>query len=199
MNGISPRQARRFLLLAALSGASLAASAADRRFVPVPATEYQRLQVLNGATIISAAGNTFHAGASLAATSSRQAWLSISVKNTSPAPLAFDDAGILVRSGDTTLGMKLAEQAGDDGLVRDNCVHASESSQLNCNIDDFNKKQDVRMKREASAGAVLPPGALVTRQFQLELPKRSKTVLAKLKVRVSVEGETIEFDFNELN
>jgi len=203
MNWISRQNAGRFLLFAGLAGASLIAFAADRRFVPVPATEYQKLQVINGVTIISAAGKGFHAGASLAPTSSRRAWLSVSVKNTGPMPAPFNDAGIVVRHGDDILGMKSAEevmgQAGDDGLVRDKCANASESSQINCNIDNFNDKQKARGEDMAAAKASLAPGALVARQFQLELPKRSKTVPLKLKVSVTVEAETIEFDFNELN
>lgn len=201
MDSIQRRRACRLLLVLALAGASLVASAADRRFVPVPATEYQKLQVINGATIISAAGKSFHAGASIAPTSSRQAWLSVSVKNTSTVPVPFDDAGILVQSGDNTLGMKAAEEVmdQDDGLVRDKCINASKSSQLNCNIDNFNKKQQVRMEDSLASKATLAPGALVVRQFQLDLPKRSKTTPATLKVKVTVEAETIEFNFNELN
>lgn len=203
MNRISRRHACRFLVIAALAGTSLAASAADRRFVPVPATEYQKLQVINGATIISAAGKNFHAGASLAPTSGRRALLSVSVKNTGPTPVSFNDAGILVRHGDDVLGMKLAEQvpgqATDDGLVRDKCANASQSSQTNCNIDNFNDRQDARGKDMAAADTDLAPGALAARQFQLELPKRSKSIPLTLKVRVTLEGETIEFDFNELN
>lgn len=203
MNRISRRHACRLLVIAVLAGTSLAASAADRRFVPVPATDYQKLQVINGATIISAAGKGFHAGASLAPNSGRLAVLSVSVKNTSAVPVPFNDAGILVRHGDNILDMKSAEQvpdeAKDDGLVRDNCTNVSKSSQINCNIDDFNKKQDARMKEMAAPKGVLAPGALVARQFLLELPKRSKTIPLKLKVSVTVEGETIEFDFNELN
>ncbi|OGT59221.1 MAG: hypothetical protein A3E01_20590 [Gammaproteobacteria bacterium RIFCSPHIGHO2_12_FULL_63_22] len=203
MNGILRRHAGRVFLLAALAGASLVASAADRRFVPVPATEYQKLQVINGATIISAAGRGFHAGATLAPTSSRRAWLSVSVKNTGTVPVPFNDAGIQVQHGDNTLGMKSAEevmgQGKDDGLVRDKCANASESSQINCNIESFNNKQEARTKELSAAKAVLAPGALVARQFQLELPKRSKAIPLSLKVRVTVEGETIEFDFNELN
>ena len=203
MHRISPRPACRFFMVVALAATSVAASAADRRFVPVPATGYQKLQVINGATIISAAGKSFHAGASLAPTSSRRAWLSVSVKNTGTLPLPFNDAGILVRSGETTLGMKLAGEAAakgdDDGLARDNCANVRKSSQINCNIDNFNKKQQVRTKTLSEDERVLPPGALLTRQFQLELPKRSKTTMAKLEVRVTLEGETIEFDFNELD
>jgi len=172
MNRISRRHACRFLVIAVLAGTSLAASAADRRFVPVPATDYQKLQVINGATIISAAGKGFHAGASLAPTSGRRALLSISVKNTGPAPVSFNDAGILVRHGDDVLGMKLAEQV--PGEAKDG-------------------------KDMAAANTDLPPGALAARQFQLELPKRSKSIPLTLKVRVTLEGETIEFDFNELN
>ncbi|MCX7041572.1 MAG: hypothetical protein NT117_02565 [Gammaproteobacteria bacterium] len=172
MNRISRRHACRFLVIAALAGTSLAASAADRRFVPVPATDYQKLQVINGATIISAAGKGFHAGASLAATSGRLAVLSVSVKNTSVVPVPFNDAGIVVRHGDNILDMKSAEQVPD---------------------------QPKDAKDMAAANADLAPGALVVRQFLLELPKRSKTIPLKLKLSVTVQGETIEFDFNELN
>lgn len=172
MSNISRRRACHLVLVLALSGTSLVVSAADRRFVPVPATEYQKLQVINGVTIISAAGKRFHAGASIAATSSRQAWLSISVKNTGTAPVAFDDAALVVMSGGKALGMKSAEEVMG------------------------------KADREDAAVAAIPtlaPGALVARQFQMDLPKRSKTTPATLKVAVTVEGEAIEFDFNELN
>lgn len=140
----------RYLLQAALLLACLDASAADRRFVPVPNSDHQKLQVINGATIISAAGNGFHAGATIAPTSSKQAWLSVSIKNNGTVPVPFDDSNIKVSSADTLMSL-------------------------------------------ASADAVL------ARQFQIELPKRSKSSPATLKVSVTLEGETIAFDFNELN
>lgn len=210
----SPRSltARRRLLLALLA-ASTAASAADRRFVPVPNSEFQKLQVINGATIISAAGRQFHAGATIAPASKHQAWLSVSIKNNSKAAVAFDDGSVQIISGDKPLPFKPAESviARDDlrGPYQDECASmpgtaagSPGSTQINCNIDRFNLRQS---KRTAGANGAplerpaIPPGVVLARQFQLELPKRSKTAPATLKVSVTVESETISFEFNELN
>jgi len=200
-------RACRSLLLVALVATSLAASAADRRFVPVPNSDYQKLQVINGATIISAAGKAFHAGATIAPTSSRQAWLSVSIKNTGSDAMPFDDSNIKVMSGDKLMSLATAAsvlaKTRDKAVASDKCVNLTGSAQTNCDIDNFNEKQAARTDKNQPAlmldRPMLASGIVLARQFQIELPKRSKTSPATLKVSVTVEGETIAFDFNELN
>ena len=207
MENVLQHRTRRSLLLATLMIACLDASAADRRFVPVPNSDLQKLQVINGATIISAAGKVFHAGATIAPTSSRQAWLSVSIKNNGSAAVPFDDSNIKVAAGDKLMSLQPAESvlaaSRDKSATPDKCVNLSGSARTNCDIDNFNEKQARRVDKSQPVPVLerpmLAPGIVLARQFQIELPKRSKSAPATLKVSVTVEGETIAFDFNELN
>ena len=92
-----------------------AATAAERRFVPVPQGPAQKLEVVEGLTIASASGTGFDAGATMAPASAKTAWLSVSLRNKGGAPIVFDDARV---------------QAGSDGeplAVRDAALALAEA------------------------------------------------------------------------
>lgn len=180
--------------------AAATAAAADRRFDPVPQSPLQHVQSANGLTIISASGQKLGAGASISASNSKKAWLSVSVKNTGQAPVGFTDAAIAVTSGSEKLSFRrageVAGKAGDDGLVRDKCAQASSSSQVNCNIDSFNDKQAKRLAaEEQSESEQLGVGQLVARQYQVDLPKKAKRDAVTLTVTITLDGEAINFVF----
>ncbi len=163
------------------------------------------MKVLGDASIISAVAKQFHAGASIAPDSSRKSWLSISVKNVGTVPLDFGDGVVVVTSGEKTLAIRNAEEATkgstDTGYVRDPCANATASSQRNCSIDMFNRKQAKRIAGdtpEAAAVQQLAPGELKVKQFELELPKKSKDAPVTVKVSVTLAGEQISFDFKEV-
>lgn len=177
-----------------------AAHASERRFEPVPQPS-QRVQVMNNVTIITGEGARISAGASIGPASARQARLSVSLKNTGSTAVDFSDRAIEVTSGSTSLKLRRLEEGTEggrsDGHMRDNCANASSSSQVNCNIDSFTKRQHDR------AAVVdqnqLAPGQLATRQFQLALPKHDKQIPTALNIRITVGGELISFDFAETN
>ena len=184
-----------------------AAHAAGRRFEPVPQSQAQIVQIVNDSAIISAAGKHMDAGASMAPASARQAWLSVSVKNKSAAPVGFGDGAIQVLSDDKVLALRSAEDAlkssKDDGYVRDRCANATASSQLNCNIDWFNQRQAKRIEKTSDADQPalqqqLEPGQLLARQFQVDLPKKSSSGPTTLRVSVTLAGEQLSFDFREV-
>jgi len=193
------------LLLAVAAGP--VAQAADRRFEPVPQSETQVVKVVADSSIISSAGKQFHAGASLAPESSRKAWLSVSVKNMTAAPLGFGEDAIVAVGNGKTLALTRADEAlkgsKDDGYVRDPCANATSSSQMNCTIDDFNRRQAERTAASAAeakpAAEQLGSGQLVVRQYQVDLPKHSKSVPLLIKVSITLGGEAISFDFKEVD
>ena len=106
-------------------------------------------------------------------------------------PLAFRDAD------------EATKPQQDDGLVRDPCANASASSLLNCNTDAFNRRQQERAAAEAAgvkpATQQLGSGQLQVRQYEMDLPKKSKTGPALIKVSVTLGGEQISFDFKEVD
>jgi hypothetical protein len=177
-----------------------AAHASERRFEPVPQSS-QRVQTLSNATIITGEGARVSAGASMGPGSARQVGLSLSLKNTGPAALDFPDSAIKVTSGGKSLEMqRLDEGANDgksDGYMRDDCANATASSQLNCGIDSFTKRQHHRVA--AASENQVAPGQLATRQFQITLPKRDKQAPTALNISIEVGGELIAFDFKEAN
>lgn len=180
--------------------AAASAGASDRRFDPVPQSALQHVQSANGMTIISASGQKLGAGASISASNSKKAWLSVSVKNTGKAPVGFTDAAIVVTSGGEKLILRRAGdesgKGGDDGLVRDKCAQASSSSQVNCNIDSFNDKQARRLAAEVQAESEqLGVGQLDARQYQVDLPKKAKREAVTLIVTITLDGEAINFVF----
>lgn len=180
--------------------AAATVGAADRKFDPVPQSALQHVQSANAMTIISASGQKLGAGASISASNSKKAWLSVSVKNTGNAPIGFTDAAIVVTSGGEKLILRRAGEepgkAGDDGLVRDRCAQASSSSQVNCNIDSFNDKQSRRLAAEDRAESEqLGVGQLVARQYQVDLPKKAKREAVTLNVSITLDGEAINFVF----
>lgn len=151
--------------------AAATAGAADRKFDPVPQSALQHVQSANGMTILSASGQKLGAGASISASNSKNAWLSVSVKNTGKAPVGFSDAFIVVTSGGEKLNFRRAGEepgkAGDDGLVRE---EQAESEQLGV-------------------------GQLVARQYQVDLPKKAKREAVVLNVSITLDGEAINFVF----
>ena len=195
------------LLVVGLASLPAAAFAADRRFEPVPQSAEQPVKVVGDSSIISMAGKQFHAGASIAPESSRKAWLSVSMKNMSAVPLELGAQTVVVTGNGQPLALRNADEATkaqqDDGYVRDPCANATLSSQLNCNTDAFNRRQTERAAAEASGvkpmAEQLGSGQLVVRQYELDLPKKSKTSPAMLKVSVTVGGEQISFDFKEID
>ncbi|MGH8677257.1 MAG: hypothetical protein ACREUQ_02750 [Burkholderiales bacterium] len=178
-----------------------AAHAGERRFEPVPQSSLQRVQELNNVTIITGEGTRISAGASMSPALSRQALLSVSLKNTGSAAVDFSDSAINVTSGGKSLELRRLEEGmegeGSDGYVRDKCANASSSSQSNCTIDSFTNRQHDRLA--AAAQNQLAAGELATRQFQLTLPKRNKRIPTTLKISVTVGGEVISFEFRETN
>jgi hypothetical protein len=173
-----------------------AAHASERRFEPVPQSS-QRVQTLNNATIITGEGARVSAGASMGPGSARLVGLSLSLKNTGPATLDFPDSAIKATSGGKSLEVHRLEEGPDggksDGYMRDNCANATSSSQLNCGIDSFTKRQHHRV--EAASENQVAPGQLATRQFQITLPKRDKQAPTALNISIEVGGELIAFDF----
>lgn len=208
MNAQSPLRNVVIGMLVLAFAAPSTVQAADRRFEPVSQSAAQVVKVVADSSIISAAGKLFHAGASIAPESSRKAWLSVSVKNMSAEPLPLVADAIAVTGNGQPLKLENADevtkkgQAGD-GYVRDPCANATSNSQLNCNIDDFNRKQANRMEDSATAdkpaAEQLGSGQLVVKQYQVDLPKPSKAGPAMLKVSVTLGGEQITFDFKEVN
>lgn len=194
---------RRFLVgipVAAGLFASMQCMAADRIFQPVPQSKSQPVQAVNGLLIISAAGRSFDAGASFRPKSSRQAWLSVSVKNSSRDPIQFGDGGVQVYSQGVLLRISRVDLAGkpEAAPLTDPCANATADSQLNCNIDKFNQKQAARTSSvDAVEAQQLSPGQLVARQYQVELPKKSKGP-ARLTVNITAQGEQMAFQFSEV-
>jgi hypothetical protein len=188
--------------LAALAfAASLPLQAAERRFVPVPQGPTQLLQVVEGMTIVAGAGESMDAGASMAPDTARQAWLSVSIRNTGKVPLAIGPGAVVVTSAGAVLAVRPAEavEAADAEPVTDKCANASASSQINCGIDAFNDKQAARAQPAPAAEATtLAPGAVQANQFQVDLPKKSRAALARLEVRVRAGDEEIAFVFEEV-
>lgn len=190
-----------FVLVASLATFACGkAHASERAFEPVPQSS-QRVQTLNNVKIVTGDGARLSAGASLSPVSARQAWLSVSVKNTASAPVDFSDSAVKASSEGKSLALRRLEEGApggkDDGHMRDNCAHATSSSQLNCNIDSFTKRQQARVA--AASQSQLAPGQLETRRYQLTLPKRSKQNPTKLSIGISVGGELVQFDFTETN
>ena len=189
-------------LFSAVLAASSAFGASLRRFEPVLQDPSQNVQTVNGMLIISAAGKRFGAGASIAPASLKQAWLSVSLKNTGTTPLDLEGKAVRVLANGRAAELRSAAEAlgkvHGDGYVRDKCALASASSQLNCNIDSFNAKQHERMASVAEAHRQLAPGELIATQFQVDLPKKSGKTPSLLKVIVSAGGEDLTFDFKEV-
>jgi hypothetical protein len=180
---------------------AFSAHAAERRFVPVPQSDSQVLQVVEGMTIVSAAGTTIDAGASMAPASARQAWLSVSVKNKGAAPVAFGNDAIRVANGGKALAVRPADaalEAAGATPVTDECANASASSQVNCGIDQFTDRQADRIDVTNRSEAVLAPGQLLAQQFQVDLPRKSRDGLARLDVSVRVGDEELVFVFEEV-
>ncbi len=199
------------VLLSILTAIALGsqAHAKGRRFEPSPRSETQVVQVLNEAAIISAAGRHFSAGASMAPASVRQAWLSVSVKNTGAAPVELVDGAIQVTSASESLRLQdvreLARGTQDAAVFRDVCAYATPSSQINCNGDSFSRRQRQRIEADRSdsnsvnAARLLAPGELAVQQFQLDLPKRNRASPTVLTVIVTVGAEQLAFDFKEVD
>ena len=185
------------------------AHAGERRFEPSPQSKNQLVQVLKEATIISAAGKQISAGASMTPASARRVWLSVSVKNTSAAPLDFNEGAVQVMSAGEPLQLHRihnpATHAEDDGYMRDPCANATSSSQINCNIDSFNRRQHQRLEatrpapETVKAERQLAPGELAVQQFQLDLPKKNQASPTTLTVSVTAGGEQLSFDFSEVD
>lgn len=194
---------RRFLAgisLAAALLASMQCTAADRILQPVPQSKAQPVQAVNGLLIISAAGRSFDAGASFRPKSSRQAWLSVSVRNSSRDPIEFGDGGVQVYSQGVPLRITRLDSAGKPEATprTDRCANSTADSQLNCNIDNFNEKQAARTSSvDVVETHQLSPGQLVARQYQVELPKKSKGP-ARLTVNITAQGEHLAFQFSEV-
>jgi len=183
------------------------ALASERRFEPVVHADTQRIQTINGMVIVSAEGKRFDAGAALAPASAKQQWLSVSVRNTGSAPITFDHREILVLANGQPLVTRSAEaalaQEKVDEYPKDKCVNSAATSQLNCNIDAFNERQANRAvvsteAQEADAKIQIAAGQLISRQLQVDLPKKSRSRPATLTVSVTVEGEQLSFDFAEV-
>jgi hypothetical protein len=207
MNAQTPRLAAVAFLLVSGMAVPPAADAAGRRFEPVPQSAAQPVKTVGEASIISMAGKQFQVGASIAPESSRHAWLSVSIKNMSATPLEMRAKAVVVTGNGQPLAVRDADEATKpqqkDGYVRDPCALATTSSVLNCNTDDFNRRQAERAAAEA-AGAKpeaeqLGSGQLLVRQYELDLPKKSKTGPALIKVSVTLGGEQISFDFKEVD
>jgi hypothetical protein len=207
LNKSRHRLALPLLVLAAFVWSSTAQSAEPRRFEPVPQSKAQIVQVLKDSTIITTAGKRIDAGASMAPDSAKATWLAVSVKNTSTTPLSLGGSAIQVVAGDQPLPMRTAEDAlkpvndKNDGYVRDRCALATASSMRNCSIDMFNQKQAKRIDEASKATETeqLAPGQLRTQQFQVDLPKKSKSAPVMLKVNITVDGEQLVFDFKEVD
>lgn len=186
---------------------SESALASERRFEPVVHADTQRIQTINGMVIVSTEGKRFDAGAALTPASTNQQWLSVSVKNSGTAPVTFDYREILVLANGQPLVTRSAEaalaQVKVDEYPKDKCVSSTAASQLNCNIDAFNERQANRAvvstkPQEADAKIQIAPGQLISRQLQVDLPKKSRSHPATLTVSVTVEGEQLSFDFAEV-
>lgn len=190
------------VLLILLSACTLSsdAYAQSRRFDPSPRSNSQLVQVLNEKMIISEAGTQISAGASMASASIRKVSLSVSVKNTSAAPLDFIDGSIQVMSAGETLRLRNigspAKDVEGDGYMLDRCVNATRSSQMNCTIDSFNQRQ---RKRIEAAQHRLAPGELSVQQFQIDLPRKNHASPTILTVSVTAGGEQLSFDFREFD
>jgi hypothetical protein len=199
-----PMACRATLALAfAVLLAAGAATAAERRFVPVPQGAAQKLEVVEGMTIASASGTGFDAGATMAPASAKTAWLSVSLRNKGDAPIVFDDARVQASSAGEPLAVRDAALAlaetEERAPMTDKCANATAESQLNCNIDNFNERQDVRTAAAAAPAApTIAPGQLLARQFEVTLPKKSRRDLGKLEVHVAVGDESIAFTFEEV-
>jgi hypothetical protein len=196
------------VVLINLLALSQGALASERRFEPVVHADTQRTQTINGMVIVSTDGQRYGAGAALAPASTNQQWLSVSVKNTGTAPVTLDYRDILVMANGQPLATRSAEaalaQEKVDEYPKDRCANSTAASQLNCNIDSFNERQASRAiastePRDADAIIQIAPGQLISRQLQVDLPKKSKSHPATLTVSVTVEGEQLSFDFAEVS
>ncbi len=202
---------RLLVLLTLLTASALAttdAQARERRFEPNPRSEAQVVQVQNGAAIISAAGQHFSTGASMAPESARKVWLSVSIKNTGAAPVELVDGVIQITNAGEPLRLQEVSELANDGqentYFRDHCAYASSSSQINCNSGSFNRRQRERLEAERSsktrnATRELALGELVVERFQVDLPKRNRSSPTVLTVMVTAGGEQIAFDFKEVD
>lgn len=94
-----------FLLLAAT------AQAAERRFIPVPQGSAQSIQVINGLPILSGVGKQLQAATSVAALSSKQGRLMVSVKNQGATAVPLEPQAVIATSAGQVLSLREASQA----------------------------------------------------------------------------------------
>jgi hypothetical protein len=195
---------------------SSTAATGPRRFEPVKQSDSQRIDSNNGLTIISSSGKQASVGAAIRASSDKQAWLLVSVKNLGKDPIDFGVANLAVLSGDKPLPIDLTEGSGNrvrdcaaarttlyttcmasanitDNLSKhgstSNCLASTSSSYSNCLASD------------PAAPAVVSkvaPSQVYPSQYQVELPKRGrKDGPATLVVVIMVKDEAQSFVFKE--
>lgn len=100
------------LLVAALALFLVAqAQAAERRFIPVPQGSAQSIQVINGMPILSGVGKKFQAATSVAALSSKQGRLMVSIKNQGAAAVALEPQAVIATSAGQVLSLREASEA----------------------------------------------------------------------------------------
>jgi hypothetical protein len=185
--------------------AAYASEPVQRHFQPAPPSPTQRVDNIDGVVVISSAGKLAQVGTAIRPLSAKQGALLVSVKNTGTAAVEFGVANVKVVSGDQALQIHDADEPADaqrDPLVRDRCANATSSSQVNCNIDQFNEQQRKRLGKDqapATTAIQIAPNTVVPTQFRLDLPKKGKGAPLRLTVTVTVAGESQSFDFWEVD
>lgn len=158
-----------FLLVLTALAFSDPASADARRFMPLAKSALQRIDVLNGRPIVSASAKGFVAGATLAPISTVKTRLLVSIKNTGAAPIYIPDGGVSVTAGGAPLALSRVDAEGKP-----------------------EPKLDARTARQVL------PNELLASQYIVELPKPAKDEMVSLVISVTVAGETLVFEFREL-
>lgn len=194
------------LLATCLSSGALAA---ERRFMPVAASAAQHVEVVGTTPIVSANASGFGGGASLMPVSTRASRVLVSVRNLGSKPLAIEDARVEVDSGGRSLDLRAI---GSDGRVAkpgkavasaprsSACLNVPQSSYSSCLEMDSRRAE---LERAIAAGdtaatEAIAPGKTRAMQFLVDLPRKSGKDPASMTVSIRVGGESLNFEFREV-
>ncbi len=179
--------------------------AAERRFMPVAASDLQRIDVVGTTPVVSQRARGFSGGASILPVSARKARVLVSVRNLGAAPIGFGAKHLTITAGEDVLAVEAVEsmdRAAGSLPGGSNCLNVSQSSYSACLELDSRRAATgaVASERAPSAAAevAVDPQQTQARQFLIALPRKSKGEPLALKVRIESGGETLAFDFREV-
>ncbi len=181
------------------------AQAAERRFMPIAASDAQRIDVVGTTPVISQGARGFSGGASILPVSARKARVLVSVRNLGAAPMDFAAKNLTITAGGDVLALESVESMGratGSTPGGSNCLNVPQSSYSACLEMDSRRAATGAARSEGAAAAAVEqtvdPRQTRARQFLIQLPRKSKDEPLTIRVRIESGGETLAFDFREV-